>query len=467
MKKRILSWALLAALSMLCLTGTAHAASGGNAAANSRGGVARVLSVYELYLEGQSLGLTTSAVGSSFGVGEAGKETDIFVTNRHVVVDFQREWSTYELVYNMGGETALAGYAAEYEEETVLVDYKLTRALLLLDDYAYSDSAGLDTSRSVPCSVIYVADEDEPDLAVLRAAEPLKGRKALYLAPAESGGVEVGDTVYALGYPYSADAATTDEDQHTDYAGSVESVTVTTGVVSRFVDYTQANARIIQHDAAINGGNSGGPLINEKGAVVGVNTISFNLKGVDSSESNHSGSVASEHVMRVLDSIGVKYEIYPQFPIALVIGVAAAAVAAVVVVAVVLARKKRVTPQEETAVPAAGAVPAQELRIQGQTGAFAGRRFSINGQVRIGRDPSANDLVYPGGVPGISGRHCVVTLSAGQVMLTDLGSSYGTFLTGGRKLTPNQPVPLRIGDRFYLGSEKESFVITGKGGSLL
>lgn len=278
-----------------------HAASGGNAAANSRSGVARVLSVYELYLEGQSLGLTTSAVGSSFGVGEAGKETDVFVTNRHVVADFQREWSTYELVRSMGGETAL----------------------------------------------------------------------------------------------------------------------------------------------------------------VGVNTISFNLKGVDSSESNHSGSVASEHVMRVLDSIGVKYETYPQFPLALVIGVGAVAIAAIVVVAVALTRKKRVTRQREVV------VPAQELRIQGQTGAFAGRRFSINGQMRIGRDPAANDLVYPNGVPGISGRHCAVTLSAGQVTLTDLGSSYGTFLAGGRKLTPNQPVPLRVGDQFYLGSEKESFVITGKGGSLL
>jgi pSer/pThr/pTyr-binding forkhead associated (FHA) protein len=59
-----------------------------------------------------------------------------------------------------------------------------------------------------------------------------------------------------------------------------------------------------------------------------------------------------------------------------------------------------------------------------------------------------------------------VALSGGQVTLTDLGSSYGTFLAGGQKLAPNQPVTLRVGDRFYLGSEKEGFVITGKGGSL-
>lgn len=464
MKRRIISF-ITAFVLVFALAGTAMAASGGNAAADSRSGVARVLSVFELYYEGESTGVTMPAVGSSFGVGKAGQETDIFVTNRHVVGDGQELLSSYDLVYYMYGAEAARAYAAEFEEEFVTVERKLTRAYLLLDDYAYSDSTGLDPSRSVPCSVIYVADEDEPDLAVLRAAEPVKGRKALYLAPAESGGVGVGDTVYALGYPYSADAATTDENRNTNYAGSVESVTVTTGVVSRFVDYTRANARIIQHDAAINGGNSGGPLINEKGAVVGVNTLSFNLSGMDSSDANHSGSVASEQVMRVLDSIRIEYDTYPGFPTALVIGAAAVAViAAAVVIAVVLLRRKKPVPQ-----PAPFPVnppAAQEFRIQGQSGTFAGRRFSVNGQVRIGRDPNSNDLVYPDGAPGISGRHCVVTLSGGQVTLTDLGSSYGTFLAGGQKLVPNQAVTLRIGDRFYLGSEKESFVITGKGGSM-
>lgn len=475
MKRRILS--IFAVLVLLfALAGTAAAASGGNAAAESRSGVVRVLSLYELYLNGESLGVTTTAVGSAFGVGKAGKETDIFVTNRHVVEDSQEIWSAYELIYFLKGEAGLLSYASQYEDGNVRVDYKLTRAYLLLDDFAYSDTTGLDPSRSVPCSILYIADADEPDLAVLRAAEPVAGRKALYLAPAESGGVGVGDTVYALGYPYSADAATTDENRNTNYAGSVESVTVTTGVVSRFVDYTRANARIIQHDAAINGGNSGGPLINEKGAVVGVNTISFNLNGTSSSGTNHSGSVASEQVMRVLDNLRIKYDTYPTFPFGLVIGaVVVVILAGAAVAAVVLIRTRKPGPRPGPKPgpqpgPKPGPQPdpaaAAELRIQGQSGAFAGRRFSINGSVRIGRDPNGNDLVYPGGTPGISGRHCVVTLSGGQVTLTDLGSSYGTFLAGGQKLTPNQPVTLRVGDTFSLGSGEECFVITGKGGSL-
>lgn len=435
MRRKICVILTALALTVSC-AGTALAAV--NAAADSRSGVVRVLSLYEAYLEGQLLGQVT-AVGSAFGVGRAGQETDVFVTNRHVIEDRTE--------------------VLEAEGQSFRLEYHLLRSYLLKDDYAYSDATGLDTSRVVPCSIIYQAREDEPDLAVLRAAEPLEGRQALPLAPAESGGVEVGDTVYALGYPYSADAATTDDYNNTDYAGSVESVTITTGVVSRFVDYTQANARIIQHDAAINGGNSGGPLINDKGAVVGVNTITFNMDGVSSAGStNHSGSVASEHVMRVLDGLGIQYDVRKSGPSPLLIGgIAAAAIAAIAVVALVLRKKKG------KAVPASGA--AGNLRLQGVSGSFSGRRFPISGQVRIGRDPARNDLVYPQNTPGVSGAHCVLKAENGQLWLTDLGSSHGTFLAGGQRLTPNQPVRLQPGDRFCLGSDKEMFQIGVKGGA--
>lgn len=63
---------------------------------------------------------------------------------------------------------------------------------------------------------------------------------------------------------------------------------VTTGVVSalnrevKTEDYTQ---EMIQIDAAINGGNSGGALLNNKGEVVGINTIKYSLNSLLSSSS--------------------------------------------------------------------------------------------------------------------------------------------------------------------------------------
>ena len=84
-------------------------------------------------------------------------------------------------------------------------------------------------------------------------------RRAHAAAPRRRSGVEVGDTVYAIGSPFGL------------------SQTFTSGIVSAIGRDIQAPdgatiADVIQTDAAINPGNSGGPLLNASGEVVGVNS---------------------------------------------------------------------------------------------------------------------------------------------------------------------------------------------------
>ena len=50
----------------------------------------------------------------------------------------------------------------------------------------------------------------------------------------------------------------------------------------------------------------------------------------------------------------------------------------------------------------------------------------------------------------------------GEVQLTDLGSSYGTFVGSGQRLNANSPMTLHRGDTFWLGSKEQMFRITGK-----
>lgn len=73
--------------------------------------------------------------------------------------------------------------------------------------------------------------------------------------------------------------------------------------------------------------------------------------------------------------------------------------------------------------------------------------------ILIGRDASHCTITYREGTPGVSGRHCSVSWNPGteEFLITDLRSTYGTFLANGQKLEPNVPYHCRSGESFYVG----------------
>lgn len=434
MKKRLMS--LLLAILMLTLPLAGCGSDGGRTAAESRSGVVRIVAL----LPDLTTGEVYYATGSAFGVGKAGEPTDVFVTNTHVVQG---------LYYTESGAT---------------VDAPAVSVWILKNDMAWNPVTGLDTSQAIPCTVLYSSSGMYPDYAVLRAGEAPEGRVALPLL-ADDADVEVGDNVYALGYPGSSD-----ETEGGVYGNSlvadVDDVTVTSGVVSRFSEGTgMGNTRLIQHDAQINHGNSGGPLIDESGAVIGINTYGI---GGDAStgDVNSYYSVRISYVRDKLDELGISYD---------VAGGGSAWVFIVIILVIVLAAAAFVLWKKgliRFALPRRKGKKSgkglDELRIQCVSGAFAGKRFSLSPQVRMGRDPTKNDLVFPVGTQGVSGVHCVLIYdaAAGSLYIKDLGSTFGTFVNGGKRLAPSQAMPLKVGDRFSLGSERESFMVTLKGGAV-
>lgn len=91
------------------------------------------------------------------------------------------------------------------------------------------------------------------DLAILQIGVP-GPFPALTLAAGSN--LQPGETVYAIGFPFSQELG----------------FTITRGIVS--VSRRELLGRaFIQHDAAINPGSSGGPLLNASGQVIGVNTM--------------------------------------------------------------------------------------------------------------------------------------------------------------------------------------------------
>ena len=95
-------------------------------------------------------------------------------------------------------------------------------------------------------------------------------------------------------------------------------------------------------------------------------------------------------------------------------------------------------------------------------GGLRGRGFSISGPgVTIGRDPSCEAAFPPGseGSNKVSRRHCKLYFENGRLLLVDLGSTNGTYMADGRRLTPGQPIAVRPGDRFYLDNPGNMFEI--------
>lgn len=334
--------------------------------------------------------------GTGFFVGEAGTDPQYIVTNCHVVEEFILAGKA------LGGGELHVRFDKDDEVEAYLVDY-----------------------------------DAEKDVAILRLAEATGKRVSLQMrVPQED---SLGSEAYAVGYPAAADLTVTAVNSF-----SQKDATVTTGSISRFLTESGTGRKLIQTDASLGGGNSGGPLIDGSGAVIGINTAGSKL------DSNLFYAVSVSEVLPLLDKNSIPYTLAPETKSGgstmLYVGIGAAAVAVIAVLAAVLGKKKKAPAapkgQEEKGSPVLRSMAPQH----------GGMVVQLHGQpVQIGRDGAVCRLVYQDGTPGVSGRHCQVSFEQGQFVLTDLNSTYGTFLSNGQRVAPNSPVTLPPKSSFYLG----------------
>ena len=130
-------------------------------------------------------------------------------------------------------------------------------------DKARSLTVTLQNGKIYPAEL--VGGDPRKDIAVLKIAAPAAEMTVIRLPPRENH-VEVGQKAVAIGNPFGLDH------------------TLTTGVISAIGREVKGFGGVtirdmLQTDAAINAGNSGGPLLDSRGQLIGVNTMIFSAGG--------------------------------------------------------------------------------------------------------------------------------------------------------------------------------------------
>lgn len=331
------------------------------------------------------------------------------------------------------------------------------------------------------------------DLAILQLAS----KKSPAFLTLEQPLVEKGTQIYAVGYPGVQDR---------DAGQAAVDSTITNGSVSRIYEAAWGGRKggptlkIIAHNANVNPGNSGGPLINDCSRVVGVNTtISLlDLSGRSRSASGpkpveiRAFSQASHisEALRQLDKQNVPYEVATEActvepivasPVMSSVNTIAIAVLAGLVLLLFFRQPRQAVMQgaqrtvakigsmTRVQVPGAGPAspaggtdtPAQaRVRLLPEGGgatpvsidqvALQAARYGIS----FGRHAALVDRSLETG--GLSRRHFRISQEQGSFFIEDLNSGNGTSVNGER-LQPYFGRALREGDRIKAGDASWRF----------
>jgi hypothetical protein len=354
-----------------------------------------------------------------------------------------------------------------------------------------------------------VADDPVKDLAIIKLKEN-SGRPAVVLSLRS--GVKKTQTVLAAGFPGAAD----------DQGGGIDDfleVKFSKGIISAFVR-TKNGTLLYQIDAPLNPGNSGGPLFDECGSVVGIDAMKslrdavvVGSDGQPTQERLPYGegvawAIQSDELLSVLRTAGIAPKMAgacgaagptpasgpgsgpagpgvsddgPRAPAPSpavsnrMLIWAAATLLLVFVVGITVRWRSR---QAGTVVARGGGGqsspvrvqyhreigPKPDIRLRGVSGVYAGKEFPVTGEpITLGRDPHMSQIVFDAQDSVVSKRHCTVRLDrvSGGMIVEDCGSTNGTFLDSGERLRTGEPRLVHPYGSFYLGDRRHAFQVTG------
>lgn len=321
------------------------------------------------------------------------------------------------------------------------------------------------------------------DLAILSVEKNLSGQPVTF---ATRSAMDERDKVIVAGYPGAALRSQRDFGR----------VSFAEGIISKFteLDSPSGTIRHIQITAPVNPGNSGGPLFNERGQVVGINVQKSLTAVLVVDPSAPQGirqervplgegvawAILSDELLVEMDSLHLPFTATSSKPDALSAEfarqpilfsvIASALFLAVISFVLLLTRRGRVAIKE--AVTRGREIVTRQVRtpvkprlipvLRGISGPYANAIMPMDDKpIAIGRDARLCQLVMPPDAADIGRRHCTVRWdrATGVFLLEDCWTINGTFLGSGEIIKPDRPKTIMAGDRFYLAHPLYQFEV--------
>lgn len=344
--------------------------------------------------------------------------------------------SVVRIIVPMQGGYALGtGFVVGYGEssrEIIVTNYHVIE-----DNIGQVQVTATNIYGAVDAKVLY--SDPDIDIAILELPEKLENRKTIVLlSPSET---HKSQDVYCIGFPGLSDMIK----DNSNLSSEIEDMTITKGTISN-TNYEWNGIDYIMSDVKVNSGNSGGPMVDEYGQAIGINTVVVGVNDLN----NMTLAVSVDYLCETLDELGVVYlkgspngkevvevdrdKVDIEIPVTVIV-VGAALICAALIVGIVIINKRSGNRKWPGKVM---------LEVRCERGPIKGEMISSRGKIRIGRNVDTCQMVFPSGTPGVSKEHCEIFIENNDIVIRDLNSTYGTILASGERLS---------GERKNVGSD--------------
>ena len=392
--------------------------------------------------------------------------TNIFALSTAQVVE-KAEPMTFRVVVPLSGSTASTGTGFIINKD----------GYLITNNHVVEGHRGkifvknkFDTYQNVKLIKTY----PKRDIAILKIENYNKG---IFFKLQDPDSIKKGEMIFPLGFPGAADIL----------EGLSFNASLSQGIISKITHDNSGffinNYTLIQIDAVINHGNSGGPLLNKHASVVGINTLGNGADGVQ-------GIFWSIHVKELIKTLkenNIDYTIDNESmevkdktqTIWYVLGLLGFVI--LVVIVIVLKRKNittqvdereisklvkdkilKYTPKDDIKDKAIQKEKSEQTRMMTLSLIpYNSKLPEINNikkqELIVGRSTGCDVLIDHN---SISKKHVKIILKGDTIEIIDLGSTNGTYING-KKLITNKSYILNDFEELMIGSEE--VIYTKKG----